>query len=201
MMTKVMHQMMIDQSKVFANTIQNCLTEALKKGEEGGYLRPAYFQPNRTPPVFQHNRLASPPIDDPTIGISPSPQVNATVPGSSSDSQPIKNQGVGDKAKDPDVTMPVVQTHKTQSNIQDQKFLLQNQHQKYPAMRNQDGKLARWDFPCDHFETNISSFFELQPEEIPDTIRNPLIHDEIPMTFCDFITDHTTSMTNSQISS
>jgi hypothetical protein len=33
------------------------------------------------------------------------------------------------------------------------------------------------------------------------TTRNPLIHDEIPMTFSDFITDHTTSMTNSQISS
>jgi hypothetical protein len=48
MMTKAMHQMMIDQSKVFANTIQNCLNEALKKGAEGGYLRPAYFQPNRT---------------------------------------------------------------------------------------------------------------------------------------------------------
>jgi hypothetical protein len=35
-------------------------------------------------------------------------------------------------------------------------------------MRNQDGKLAEWDFPRDHFETNISYFFELQPEEIPE---------------------------------
>jgi hypothetical protein len=33
------------------------------------------------------------------------------------------------------------------------------------------------------------------------TTRNPLIHDEIPMTFFDFVTDHTASMTNSQISS
>jgi hypothetical protein len=58
MMTKVMHQTMIDQSKVFVNTIQNFLIEALKKGVEGGYLGPAYFQPNRTPPVFQQtNRL------------------------------------------------------------------------------------------------------------------------------------------------
>jgi hypothetical protein len=32
-----------------------------------------------------------------------------------------------------------------------------------------------------------------------DTTRNPLIHDEIPMMFSDFVTDHTTSMTNRQI--
>jgi hypothetical protein len=31
------------------------------------------------------------------------------------------------------------------------------------------------------------------------TTRNPLIYDEILMTFFDFITDHTASMTNSQI--
>jgi hypothetical protein len=54
MMTKAMHQMMIDQTKVFANTVQNSLIEALRKGV-GGYLRPAYFQPNLTPSVFQHN--------------------------------------------------------------------------------------------------------------------------------------------------
>jgi hypothetical protein len=46
MITKAMHQTMIDQSKSFANTIQNCMTEALKKGAEGGYLGHAYFQPN-----------------------------------------------------------------------------------------------------------------------------------------------------------
>jgi hypothetical protein len=33
------------------------------------------------------------------------------------------------------------------------------------------------------------------------TTRNHLIHDEVPMSFFDFVTDHTTSMTNSQISS
>jgi hypothetical protein len=73
MMNKAMHQTMIDQAKVFANTIQNCLIETLKKGEEGGYLGPAYFQLNRTPPVFQHNQLAPLRIDDSTIGVSPSP--------------------------------------------------------------------------------------------------------------------------------
>jgi hypothetical protein len=31
--------------------------------------------------------------------------------------------------------------------------------------------------------------------------RNPLIHDEILMTFCYFVIDHTASMTNGQISS
>jgi hypothetical protein len=35
-------------------------------------------------------------------------------------------------------------------------------------MRGQDGRLAGWYFPRDHFETNISSFFELLPEEIPE---------------------------------
>jgi DNA polymerase I-like protein with 3'-5' exonuclease and polymerase domains len=43
MMTKAMHQTMIDQSKVFANTIQNAIIDALKKVAEGGYLRPAYY--------------------------------------------------------------------------------------------------------------------------------------------------------------
>jgi hypothetical protein len=43
MMTKAMHQTMIDQSKVFANTIQNAIIDALKKGVEGGYLGPTYF--------------------------------------------------------------------------------------------------------------------------------------------------------------
>jgi DNA polymerase I-like protein with 3'-5' exonuclease and polymerase domains len=35
MMTKAMHQTMIDRSKVFANTIQNAIIDALKKGAEG----------------------------------------------------------------------------------------------------------------------------------------------------------------------
>jgi hypothetical protein len=32
--------------------VQNNLIEALKKGAEGGYLGPAYFQPNWSPPMF-----------------------------------------------------------------------------------------------------------------------------------------------------
>jgi hypothetical protein len=35
-------------------------------------------------------------------------------------------------------------------------------------MRDQDGKLAGWDLPRDHFETNISNFFEPVPEEVPE---------------------------------
>jgi hypothetical protein len=89
MMNNAMHQTLIDQAKVLANTIQNCLTKIFKKGVEGRYLGPAYFQPNQTPPVFQHSQSASPPIDDPTIGVMSSPQINATAPGSSSDSQLI----------------------------------------------------------------------------------------------------------------
>jgi hypothetical protein len=53
MMTKVTNQTMIDQSKVFANTIQNAIIDALKQGAEGGYLGPTYFQPRRTPLMFQ----------------------------------------------------------------------------------------------------------------------------------------------------
>jgi hypothetical protein len=41
MITKVMHQTMIDQSKVFVNTIQNAIIDALKQGAEGRYLGPA----------------------------------------------------------------------------------------------------------------------------------------------------------------
>jgi hypothetical protein len=90
--------------------MQNSLIEALQKGVEGGYLEPAYFQPNWTPLVFQHDLSATPPIDDPTVNVVPSPQA---VPGSSSDSQPIQSQSGDSKAKDHAVTMPV------QSNIQD----------------------------------------------------------------------------------
>jgi hypothetical protein len=84
MVNKAMHHTIIDQAKVFANTIQNCLTETLKKGAEGGYVGPAYFQPNRTPPVFQKDQSASLPIDDPTLGVTSSPQINAADPGPSS---------------------------------------------------------------------------------------------------------------------
>jgi hypothetical protein len=44
---------------------------------------------------------------------------------------------------------------------------MQNQH-KYYAMRDLYGKLAGWDLPRDHFETNISNFFEPVPEEVPE---------------------------------
>jgi hypothetical protein len=100
MMTKAMHQTMIDQSKVFANTIQNAIIDALKKGAEGGYLGPAYYQPKQTPPVFQKGQSAIPPIDDPTK-VTPSPQAAAS---SSSDTQPIQNQSGDGKEKDPAVT-------------------------------------------------------------------------------------------------
>jgi hypothetical protein len=43
---------MIDRSKVFANTIQNAIIDALKKGAEGWYLGPAYYQQKQTPPLF-----------------------------------------------------------------------------------------------------------------------------------------------------
>jgi hypothetical protein len=86
MMTKAMHQTMIDQSKVFANTIQNAIIDALKKGAEGGYLGPAYYQPKQTPPVFQQGQSAIPPINYPTTKVAPSPQAAAS---SSSDTQPI----------------------------------------------------------------------------------------------------------------
>jgi hypothetical protein len=91
MINKAMHQTMIDQSKVLANTIQNCLTEMLKKGTEEGYVGPAYFQPRRTPLVFPKDKSASLPIDDPTVGVTPSPQIKTTAPESSSDAQPIQN--------------------------------------------------------------------------------------------------------------
>jgi hypothetical protein len=41
-------------------------------------------------------------------------------------------------------------------------------------MRDQDGRLAGWDLPCDHFETNISNFFEPLPEEIPGEVPTVL---------------------------
>jgi hypothetical protein len=130
MMTKAMHQTMIDQSKVFTNTIQNAIIDALKKGAEGGYLGPAYFQPKQSPPVFQQIQSANPPIDDPKA--TPSPQATTS---SSSDAQPIQNRSGDGKAKDPAVTRLV------QSVDQDQVLLVQNQ-QKYPVMRDQDGRLT-----------------------------------------------------------
>jgi hypothetical protein len=132
---------MIDQSKVFANTIQNAIIDALKQGAAGGYLGPAYYQPKQTPPVSQQDQSVIPSIDDPTVKASPSPQAAAS---SSSDTQPIRNQICGGEEKDPTVTSPV------QSVIQNQVLPVQNQ-QKYHAVSDSDGKLAGWDLPHDHF--------------------------------------------------
>jgi hypothetical protein len=122
MMNKAMHQTMIDQSKVLANTIHNCLTEALKKGTKEGYVGPAYFQPRRSPLVFPKGQSASQAIDDSRVGIAPSPKINATAPDSSSDAQPIQDQNIGDVPKDPSITVPKVQTYSAQPNVQDQTF-------------------------------------------------------------------------------
>jgi hypothetical protein len=103
MMTKAMHQTMIDQSKVFANTIQNAIIDALKKGVEGGYLGPAYYQ-KQNPPVFQQNQSANPLIDDLTGKATPSPQAATS---SSSDTQSIKNQSGDGKDKDSAATTSV----------------------------------------------------------------------------------------------
>jgi hypothetical protein len=67
MMTKAMHQTMINQSRVFANTIQNAIIEALKQGAVGGYLGPTYYQPKQTPLVSLQDQSAIPPIDYPTM--------------------------------------------------------------------------------------------------------------------------------------
>jgi hypothetical protein len=52
---------------------------------------------------------------------------------------------------------------------------VQNQHQKYPTIRDQDRNLAGWDLPRDHFETDISNFFESQPEEVPE-VKYPQLY-------------------------
>jgi hypothetical protein len=104
MMTKAMHQTMIDESKVFANTIQNAIIDALKKGAEGGYMGHAYYQQKQTPPMFQQDQSVIPSIDDPTAKATPSPQAAAS---SSSDVQPIQNQSGDVKDKDLAVTSPV----------------------------------------------------------------------------------------------
>jgi hypothetical protein len=45
---------------------------------------------------------------------------------------------------------------------------MQHQHKKYPAMRDQDGRLAGWGLPQDHFGIDISSFLKPQLEEVPE---------------------------------
>jgi hypothetical protein len=69
---------MIDQSKVFANTIQNTIIDALKKVAEGGYLGPTYFEPKQTSSMFQQDQSATPPIDDSTVKVVPSPQATTS---------------------------------------------------------------------------------------------------------------------------
>jgi hypothetical protein len=81
--------------------------------------------------VFEQDQSATLPIDASTVQVIPSPQA---APGSSLDSQPIQNQSGDGKAKDPTIKMLI------QSNVQDQMLPIQNQ--KYPAMRDQDGRLA-----------------------------------------------------------
>jgi hypothetical protein len=117
MMNKAMHQTMIDQSTILVNTIQNCLTEMLKKGTEEGYVGLAYFQPGRSPLMFPKAQSPSQPIDDPTVGVTPSPQINAIAHDTSSNYQPIQNQSIGYAPKNPTITVPIVQTYLAQSNV------------------------------------------------------------------------------------
>jgi hypothetical protein len=70
------------------NTIQNAIIDALKKGAEGGYLGPAYYQPKQTPPVFQQGQSAIPLIDDSTAKATPSPQAAASSSSNTADSKP-----------------------------------------------------------------------------------------------------------------
>jgi hypothetical protein len=61
----------------------------------------------------------------------------------------------------------IIETYLVESNVQDQTFSVQNPHQRYPVMRDQNGRLSEWGLPLDHFETDISNLFEPQPKEIP----------------------------------
>jgi hypothetical protein len=106
--------------------------------------------------MFQQDQSAAPLIDDPKS--TPSPQASTS---SSSDAQPIQNQSGDGKAQDPTVTARV------QSDIQDQVLPVQNQ-QKYPTMGDQYGRLTGWSLPHDHFEKDISNFFQPVPEEVPE---------------------------------
>jgi hypothetical protein len=38
-------------------------------------------------------------------------------------------------------------------------------------MRDKSEKLIGWDLPYNHFDTNISNFFDPLPEEIPEVWR------------------------------
>jgi hypothetical protein len=99
--------------------------------------------------MFRQDQSAALPIDDPKA--TPSPQAATS---SSSDAQQIQNQSGDGKAKDHVII------------VQDQVLPVQNQ-QKYPAMRDQDGRLTGWSLPHNHFEKDVSNFFEHVPEEVP----------------------------------
>jgi hypothetical protein len=96
--------------------------------------------------MFQQDQSATPPIDDPKA--TPSPQGAIS---SSSNAQPILNQSGDGKAKDPAIITLV------QSVVQDQMLPVKNQ-QKYPTMRDQDGRLTGWSLLHNHFEKDISIF-------------------------------------------
>jgi hypothetical protein len=85
-MNEVVHQTTINQSTLLTNPIQISLTETFKNGTKEGYVGSAYFQPGQSPLMFPKAQSASQPICDPTVGVTPSPQVNATTPDASSDS-------------------------------------------------------------------------------------------------------------------
>jgi hypothetical protein len=82
------------------------------------------------------------------------------------------------------------------------------------ALDKEDLKRLRCRSPCSSCRRrgggggyNLTATKERRATERPrlapwrSTTRNPLIHDEIHMTFSDFVIDHTTSVTNNQISS
>jgi hypothetical protein len=95
--------------------------------------------------MFPKAQSAFQSINDPTVGITPSPQINATTPNTSSNSQPVQNQNVGDACwsapKDPTITVPIVQTYSALSNVQNQTLSVQNPPQ-YPTMRDKSGRLT-----------------------------------------------------------
>jgi hypothetical protein len=157
MMTKAMHQTMIDQSKVFANTIQNAIIDALKKGAEGGYLGPAYYQPNK---ILYCSSKTNRSTRQLMIQQQKLHHLHKMLLVLHRMLSRFRIKVVMEKIK------ILLSRHKGKSIIQDQMLAVQNQH-KYSAMRDPDGKLAGWDLPRDHFETNISNFFEPVPEEVP----------------------------------
>jgi hypothetical protein len=62
--------------------------------------------------------------------------------------------------------MLIVQTYSAQSKISGQTFSVQGSPQFFPT-RDENGKLIGWSLPHNHFDTDISNFFDCPPEEIP----------------------------------